>query len=68
MTILTSSATIAVGDGAAAVDSVQLTVLPAVGAPNGRGRLVHPSLGTYDYVRGPDEWTNIDGDAIIAPI
>jgi hypothetical protein len=68
MTILTSSATIAVGDGATAVDSVQLTVLPAVSVSSGRGRLVHPSLGTYDYVRGPDEWTNIDGDAIIPPI
>jgi hypothetical protein len=68
MTTLTSSATIAVGEGATAVDSVQLTVLPAVGAPNGRGRLIHPSLGTYDYVRGPDEWSNIDGDVIVAPI
>lgn len=68
MTILTSSATITVGDGATATDSVQITVLPVAGAQQGRGRLIHPSLGTYDYPTGPDEWTNIDGDVIIAPI
>lgn len=68
MTTLTSSATISVGGAATAVDSMQLTVLPAVGTASGRGRLVHPSLGTYDYIRGPDEWSNIDGDVIVAPI
>ncbi len=30
--------------------------------------MIHPSLGTYDYIRGPDEWMNIDGDIIIPPV
>lgn len=68
MTTLTSSATITVGAGATAIDSVQLTVLPAISSSNGRGRLIHPTLGIYDYPRGPDEWTNIDGDVLVPPI
>lgn len=67
MTTLTSSATFTVGDGATATEQLALTILPAVAAPSGKGRLVHPTLGTYDYARAPDQWTNMDGDAIIAP-
>lgn len=68
MTTLTSSGTFAVGAGAIATLTAAVTVIPSVGTGQGRGRLIHPSLGTYDYIRGPDEWANIDTDAIIAPI
>lgn len=68
MTTLTSSATLAVGDGSTATESITLVVLPAIGTGTGRGRLIHPSLGTYDYPRSPDEWSYIDTDVINPPI
>jgi hypothetical protein len=68
MTTLTSSATLTIGDASTAAVSVSLLVIPAIGSATGRGRLVHPSLGTYDYPNAPDDWVNIDGDVIIPPI
>lgn len=56
------------GSGVVATASVGITVLPAIGAATGRGRLIHPTFGTYDYPYSPDRWTNIDGDVIIPPI
>ncbi len=40
----------------------------SIPVPTGVGRLVHPVLGTYDYEVKPDEWVNVDADAIVAPI
>jgi hypothetical protein len=68
MSVLTSSATLAIADGAYEYESVIVTVLPAAMDGTGTGRLTHPSLGSYDYERPPDEWTNMRGDAVIAPI
>ena len=68
MTTLTSSTTFTIGAGTTVVESASVTILPAVGAGEGRGRLVHPTLGTYDYAFMPDEWLNVDGDVIIPPI
>lgn len=68
MTTLTNSAIFTVGDAATAVESVALTILPAAASGSGSGRLIHPTLGTYDYSHMPDQWTNIDGDIIVAPI
>jgi hypothetical protein len=68
MTILSSSAVFTIGDAATVIESVALPILPAAGVGAGRGRLVHPTLGAYDYVHAPDEWANMDGDAIISPI
>jgi hypothetical protein len=68
MTTLTSSAEFTVLDASTEATSVTLTVLPIAEAGEGSGRLIHPSLGTYDYPQGPDEWTNMDGDAVIAPV
>ncbi len=68
MTILTSQTTFTVGDASTDTTSTSITILPAIGASTGKGRLIHPTLGTYDYECCPDEWSNIDGDAIIAPI
>lgn len=68
MTTLTASTTFSVGASSTVVESTPVIILPAVAAGSGRGRLVHPTLGTYDYAYMPDEWVNVDGDVIIAPI
>ena len=68
MSILTSQTTFTVGDASTETTSTSITILPALGASTGKGRLIHPTLGIYDYERCPDEWSNMDGDAIIAPI
>lgn len=68
MPTLTSSSTFTIGAGSAVVESVAVPILPAIGSTTGKGRLIHPTLGTLDYPNAPDEWRNIDGDVIIAPI
>src|SRR5574340_1052249 len=65
MTTLTASSTIAIGDGPTVSASTSLVVLPLAGTNQGPGRLVHPTFGAYDYERPPDEWMNMDGDALI---
>ena len=67
MTTLTSSATFTIGAGTAAVASATVNVLPALSSASGKGRLIHPTLGTLDYPNAPDEWINVDGDVIVAP-
>lgn len=34
----------------------------------GLGRLVHPTLGTLEYVHPPTEWVNLDADVIAPPV
>ena len=69
MTTLTSSASFTVADAATATATVTLPVIAAGGfSAGGTGRLIHPTLGTYDYARAPNEWTNLDGDVVIPPI
>lgn len=68
MTTLTSTATFTIADAATVVEEAQAIILPVASTGEGRGRLIHPTLGTYDYVHAPDEWTNLDGDVIISPI
>lgn len=68
MTTLTSSATFTIGEASTESASTVLSILPAIGSGSGTGRLIHPTFGAYDYEKCPDEWTNMDGDAIIAPI
>ena len=41
--------------------------MPAASYPHGTGRIVHPTLGAFDYEAAPDEWTNIDGDVVVLP-
>lgn len=67
MSTLSSSATLPIGETATATESVALTVLPIAGAGEGRGRLVHPTLGTYDYEQAPDEWDGLSSDVVISP-
>lgn len=68
MPTLTASASFTIGAGASTVESTTVTILPALAGGTGRGRLIHPTLGTYDYEHQPDHWTNIDSDLIVAPI
>lgn len=68
MPILTSTGSYTVGDAAVSQNSTTVTVLPAATTQTGRGRLIHPSLGTLDYPYMPDKWVNIDGDVIVSPI
>jgi hypothetical protein len=68
MTILTSQTTFTVGEAAIELAAASLTILPVTEVGSGKGRLVHPALGAYDYPHAPDEWSNMDGDALIAPI
>ncbi len=68
MSTLTSTSTLTIADAAVAVESISLTVLPVPSSGGGRGRLIHPSLGTYDYPMPPDRVVNMRGAAIIAPI
>ncbi len=66
---LTATATFTVADQASVSESITTIVQPPVGVgTGGRGRLVHPVLGTYDYVNSPDETVNIDGDVCIAAL
>jgi hypothetical protein len=68
MTTLTTTGTFTIGDGTLAETSTTLHILPAAGVGSGPGRLIHPTLGTYDYARPPDVWVNVDGDVIIPPV
>lgn len=66
--MLTSSSTITVASSTIMTTSTQLQVLPPYLAPNGKGKIVHPLLGAFDYEVKPDEWVNVDGDVIIPPV
>lgn len=68
MATLTSQSTFTVGESGVETASINLTILPALGSGTGKGRLIHPTLGTYDYEKCPDEWANVDGDVIIPPV
>lgn len=66
---LSSSSTFDVADQATVSESLSVTVEPPVGlGTGGRGRLVHPTLGTYDYPNTPTETVNLDGDVCFPPI
>lgn len=41
---------------------------PSYPMESGKGRIVHPLLGPFDYEVKPDEWVNIDADAVIPPM
>ncbi len=67
MATLTSTATFTVIPASTEIVQLQLSSLPAFPVQSGRGRIVHPILGAFDYEVKPDEWVNIDADAIIPP-
>jgi hypothetical protein len=68
MTTLTASSTLTLNDGSTVIETLPVQVLPALPSGSGKGRLVHPTLGAYDYDVEPTEWTNMMGDVIIPPI
>ena len=68
MPVLISSATFTIGAASPAVEELTLTVLPAAVGSGGKGRLIHPTLGTFDYDAAPDQWTGIDTDILIPPV
>jgi len=65
---LKSEATYPIADAATVIAEATLASLPAWPVKQGRGRIVHPLLGAYDYEAKPDEWVNIDADVIIPPV
>lgn len=68
MPTLSNSATLSIGAASPAVESITLDVLTVPGSALGKGRLVHPTIGTLDYTYAPNAWTNIDGDVIAPPV
>lgn len=70
MPSLTNTATFSFGPASPTAEETTVSVvpLPLAPAPSGRGRLVHPTLGTLDYDYAPSNWTDIDGDVIVRPV
>lgn len=65
---ITVAGTFSVADQAPLSAAAETIVQPPVGfGAGGRGRLVHPVLGAYDYVNTPDEVVNLDGDVLYGP-
>ena len=65
---ITSAGSFGVSGAAEEVVELPIEIFPAFPAESGYGRLVHPTLGAFDYEVKPDEWVNIDADAIIPPV
>lgn len=65
---LRSESTFEVIGAAEELITLPLEVWPAYPAESGHGRIIHPTLGAFDYETKPDEWVNIDADAIITPV
>jgi len=68
MATITANTNFTIAGASTEQASVDILVLPVAGAGGGRGRLVHPVLGTLDYDYSPEQWVNIDGDVLIAPM
>lgn len=68
MALLTNTATFAVGAASLEYVEVSVVVLPPAPSSEGKGRLVHPVLGTLDYAHPPTSWTNLDTDVIAPPV
>ena len=69
MPILTAEETFTVGAAGELIsESVTVTVVDAPTYPGGKGRLVHPVLGTLDYDIAPDEWDNLDTNILYPPV
>jgi hypothetical protein len=68
MATLTSTGSFAIVPGVSESTSLADLVLPSAAYPTGEGRIVHPTLGTFDYLYAPDEWSNLDGDVLVFPV
>ena len=67
MATLTNSTAFTIAASSTVTADTTVEVVSPATAGEGRGRLIHPTLGTFDYPYQPEQWTNIDGSAIIAP-
>lgn len=70
---VTSDNTFDVADQTPESASITVVVQPPIGFGDGeveglgRGQIIHPTLGTYDYVNTPDETVNVDGNVMFGP-
>lgn len=67
MATLTNSTAFVIAAQSTAVATVSLPVIATAGAGEARGRLIHPTFGSYDYPFMPEQWVNMDGGAVIQP-
>lgn len=67
MAVITNSTAFTIAAQSTAAVTTDVEVIAAGAAGTGNGRLVHPTLGTFDYLYMPEQWTNMDGSAIIFP-
>jgi hypothetical protein len=67
MATLTNSTAFTIAAGSTVVAQTDVEVVSTAVAGQGRGRLIHPTLGTFDYPYMPEQWTNVDGAAIVPP-
>ena len=65
---ITNTGIFGVAAAAEEILTLPIEVLPAYPTPSGKGRLMHPTLGAFDYEVKPDEWVNIDAEAIVPPV
>lgn len=63
---ITATSTFDVTDQTPTTVSASTVVQAPVGfGTGGRGRLVHPTLGSYDYANTPSQIENVDGDICV---
>jgi hypothetical protein len=67
VTVITNSTAFVIAAQSSATAAVTLAIIPNAVAGEGTGRLIHPTLGTFDYQYMPEQWVNMDGSAIIKP-
>jgi hypothetical protein len=67
MPTITNNTAFTIAAQSTAVVETDVEVIAAGVAGEGLGRLIHPTLGTFDYPYMPEQWTNMDGSAIIFP-
>jgi hypothetical protein len=65
---ITNDNTFGVVAAAERVITIPLDIAPSFPIGGGNGRIIHPILGAFDYETKPDEWVNMDADAIVAPV
>jgi len=65
--VITNSTAFVIAAGSSATAEASVTVIPNAAPGEGAGRLIHPTLGTFDYAYMPEQWVNMDGNALIIP-
>ena len=68
MTTLSATSSFPISAADTATETAEVFVLPVAGPGEGTGRLIHPTLGTWDYPYKPDRWRNFRTDIIVPPV